>query len=356
MFADFFALKTPRRLSNRAKSRHLGRRRPLLETLEGRALLATATPTLYAGALDIPTAIIAGPDGNLWVANSGSGDQSSITVVGTDGSVKANYTIPTANASVAAMTVGPDGNVWFVEQGTDTIGVITPTGAITEYPIPASELAALATPDDPTPTAAPSSIVAGADGALYFTEPSADAIGRITPAGVITQIPTPNLSPNSIAVGPDHDVWFTDTANDDTIDRLNTDGSISTFAIPTANAQPQDLTLGPDGALWFVEAFNQSVGRITPDGTVTEIPIRAGLNSPQAIAFDSAENLWIAGSGNTDLVRITPQGNTIDVGDGNNSISSVTLGPDNAIWFTDDSSNQVGTHRPRPASPALPMT
>jgi virginiamycin B lyase len=40
---------------------------------------------------------------------------------------------------------------------------------------------------------------------LWFTEDSGNKIGRITPAGVITEfsIPTPNSRPYDIATGPD---------------------------------------------------------------------------------------------------------------------------------------------------------
>src|SRR5260370_686322 len=81
----------------------------------------------------------------------------------------------------------------------------------------------------------PTRLVAGADGGLWFGEPGLSSIGRITTDGAVTQFPTPNLSPDSIDVGAHGDIWFTDTSDAGTIDRLNTDGSISTFALPTSN-------------------------------------------------------------------------------------------------------------------------
>ncbi len=157
----------------------------------------------------------------------------------------------------------------------------------------------------------PTSIVAGPDGAIWFTESSAQAIGRITTTGTITTIPTPGLQPNSIAVGSDGNIWFTDDSDNNTVDRINPDQSISTFPIPTQFAQPNDLTLGPDGALYFTEGFNQAIGRVDMSGNVTETKIDADMASPNQLAFDNSGDLWVSGS-NAGLVEITPSGNDHD--------------------------------------------
>ena len=50
--------------------------------------------------------------------------------------------------------------------------MITPTGQVTVFPTP-----------DGNRSGVPFDIVAGSDGNLWYTEPSGDNIGRITPAG-----------------------------------------------------------------------------------------------------------------------------------------------------------------------------
>jgi virginiamycin B lyase len=47
---------------------------------------------------------------------------------------------------------------------------------------------------------------------MWFTEPSANVIGRITPQGVITTYTmlTENSSPYGITAGPDGNIWFTE--------------------------------------------------------------------------------------------------------------------------------------------------
>src|SRR5262249_30339971 len=68
------------------------------------------------------------------------------------------------------------------------------------------------TPD--TPSARPEGIPRGPDGTLWFAETFADRIGRITPAGVVTQFSLPFLSqPAEITAGPDGNLWFTEAGS-----------------------------------------------------------------------------------------------------------------------------------------------
>ncbi len=90
---------------------------------------------------------------------------------------------------------------------------------ITEFPVPSAFGGALG-------------ITAGFDGNLWFTEQSANKIGRITTAGVITEFP-----------------------------------------LPVAGTQPARIITGPDGGLWFTETGRSFIGHITPTGSFTEIPL-----------------------------------------------------------------------------------
>ena len=92
--------------------------------------------------------------------------------------VQAHSRSPQRAANRTAITAGPDGNLWFTEEGANKIGRITPSGRITEFPIP-------------TASSGPDGITAGPDGNLWFTEGAANKIGRITPTGAITEFPIP---------------------------------------------------------------------------------------------------------------------------------------------------------------------
>ena len=128
------------------------------------------------------------------------------------------FPVPMPNPSVPSLptgiTAGPDGNVWFTDQGNLnlqtspptvlSIGLITPTGAISQFSLSAR------------PFQGPSGIVTGPDGALWFTVGlTNNVIGRITTGGNATSspIPTPNSNLSDIAenitVGSDGALWFT---------------------------------------------------------------------------------------------------------------------------------------------------
>ena len=101
------------------------------------------------------------------------------------------------------------------------IGVVTTAGQFKEYPIP-------------TPSANPRAITAGPDGNVWFTELDGHKIGRITPAGVITELGVPSQgSPGSIVAGPDGNLWFVEPGAVNAIGRVTPNGGISEYVIPT---------------------------------------------------------------------------------------------------------------------------
>jgi len=142
-----------------------------------------------------PTDIAAGPDGNLWYTDTSANVIGRVTISGKI----TEYQIPTPASFPRAICAGPkgDGNVWFVEHDAHNIARITPSGEITEFVIPSG--------------AEPYAIAAGPDGNLWFTEPGAfNAVGRCTPSGGISEypIPTANAEVAGIAAGPDGNIWF----------------------------------------------------------------------------------------------------------------------------------------------------
>lgn len=170
-------------------------------------------PCTVFGGFDpyIATGITLGHDGALYVvAGSPCGafpgliESSAVIRISAGGAVTNVFPLPDA----VRIAAGSDGNVWVTQNGsTNAIGRITPTGSITEFPIP-------------TPNAQPLGIASGNDGAIWFTETASSKIGRITTAGVMTEYATPtaNATPYGIAslagaCGPGHGlVWFTESS------------------------------------------------------------------------------------------------------------------------------------------------
>jgi virginiamycin B lyase len=150
------------------------------------------------------------------------------------GELAAVYPLPAPESRPLRLAAGPDGAVWFTQQWGNRIGRITVDGRLTEYPLPAAPT--VRKPGDPAGTLAtsiPVGITAGPDGAVWFTQGSTNRIGRITPAGQITEYPVPTaVSVPSGGYGP----------------------------LTTSN--PVALVTGADGALWFTQLDCNRIGRL----------------------------------------------------------------------------------------------
>jgi virginiamycin B lyase len=292
------------------------------------------------------------------------------------------FPIPTSHAVPVGITAGPDGNVWFTEDQASKIGRITPVGVVTEFALPPP------LPQNDASTRGPYGITLGRDGNLWFVENFGpyDSVGKITPAGVVTEfvIPTVNSVPWSITSGPDGNLWFTEQSGNK-IGRINpTTGAISEFTVPTPGSQPACITAGPDGNLWFTELGGGKVGRITPAGTITEFPVAAGLfgitagadgnlwfsnlyagqlgrinpfttavtlfalppgqpGSPGYLTTGPDGNVWFGETGNA-VGRITPGGviTTYSAPSAGAWIQGITAGPDGNVWFTENLTEHIG--------------
>jgi streptogramin lyase len=181
--------------------------------------------------------------------------------------VKTTCTGITPGSQAFAITNGPDGKLWFTEFVAGRIGMFDP----------ATKLATEFGPLEGPATA----IAAGPDGNVWFAEsldPKAvPVIGRITPAGVITEFSNGLEAGQSIAAitaGTDGFVWFvksgTSGAGIGKIDPVT--GAITLFTSGFSGTFPLfgGITAGPDGNMWFTDYFDGLIGRIASDGTIGE--------------------------------------------------------------------------------------
>jgi sugar lactone lactonase YvrE len=174
------------------------------------------------------------------------------------------------------------------------IGRITPAGQITQFGVPSSNTSI-------------SWITAGPDGNLWFTESSGNKIGRITTSGVVTEFPIPTAASNPLIItaGPDGNLWFTENGSAQ-IGRITPAGAISEFPLPPGRDPILDINLtsitaGPDGNLWFTEFLGSTVGRITTSGVITEFPLPV-WRAPYGITTGPDGNLWLTEEGAPDLI------------------------------------------------------
>jgi len=261
------------------------------------------------------------------------------------GPVINEYSTPTQPSSPVDIVAGPDGALWFTEQavnanGAYQIGRITTDGAFTEYPIPPISIAG--TPSYPEPQG----IAAGPDGALWFTGLATTTIGRITTSGAITEYAVPSGgNPQWIVQGPDGALWFTEQAFGSApaaIGRITTTGAFTEFPIPAAFAgsNPFGIAAGPDGALWFADPGINSIGRITTAGAITEYGVPTAAASPWDIIAGPDGALWFTEIGASQIGRITTAGVVTaeyPTPTPFNSPYGIALGSDGALWFTEAS-------------------
>jgi streptogramin lyase/plastocyanin len=346
------------------------RSRLVLETLEDRCLPTAIVPLNFPiQTFDLPTpgaaptAITAGPDGNLWFTEANADKIGRITPSG----IVTEFNVPTAGAGPTGLTVGPDGNLWFTEINSFQIGRITTSGAISEFRLPSAGFK-------------PTSITAGPDGALWFTEvniqnPSTDQptstppvfeptshaifggkIARITTTGAVSEfaIPTgadPNGTPNGITTGPDGNLWFTErTASDQSaIGRLTPAGAYTEFSITSGLfSQSGSITVGPNGNLWFSEPEYQGyIGRITPTGVVTDL-VQGSTQGPRGVAVGGDGNVWVTNYDQmfgtpASITRVTPAGASLEftLPDAAGGPFGLTADRNGNLWFTDLVHNKI---------------
>jgi len=237
------------------------------------------------------------------------------------------YEIPSGNRAYG-ITAGPDANLWFGEVDGGQIGKVTPAGTVTEYPIPSGN-------------SAPGGITAGPDGNLWFTEFYAGQIGKVTPTGAFTEypIPTADSFPADITAGPDGNLWFTERHQ---IGKVTPAGVFTEYPIPNGSGGAA-ITAGPDGNLWFVEFGGDTIAKVTPTGAFTEYPIgTASTSFAGGIAAGPDGNLWftVSSADGTygEIWSVTTTGtftrNRIPTPRAHPA--AITAGPDGNLWFVEN--------------------
>jgi streptogramin lyase/Ni,Fe-hydrogenase III small subunit len=246
--------------------------------------LASVTPagvvTEYAA--DNPFRVVTGPDGALWFTDL---IDSKIGRFNTSTHLVTNlFPTLTAASNPEGIALGSDGNLWFVEENVDKVAKITTAGVVTEYP----GLTALSMSE---------SIAAGPDGNLWVTEQKAAKIAKVTTAGVVTEYPiTANSFPRGITAGPDGNVWFTESLSEK-VGRISTTGSIAEFPVPAnpnaANPHPRGITTGADGRIWFAEDDGQAVYSLGTSGTFSQAyMIPTNMSSPFDMTTGADGSVW----------------------------------------------------------------
>jgi virginiamycin B lyase len=264
----------------------------------------------------------------------------------------------TAGAEPSGIVAGPNGDIWFTEYGTGRLGAIDPASGklVGEYPVPAGA------------SSNPQGIVVGPDGALWFTERGADQIGRLDPT--MAQSGTSNgfsefaipsngthigAQPVDLIDGPNGTMWATLLAGDvasivpagsgpDTI------ATITRFQLPTAGSGPEGLVLGPDGDIWVSEYTAHQLARVVPSSTeagtsdgITEYPAGA---QPLWLSDAGDGALWFTDNTDHELVRFDISSHATTVLSSAQGVTGdATADAEDSsgdLWFTEFDADKVG--------------
>lgn len=283
-----------------------------------------------------PAGITRGPDGNLWFTEAVGNKIGRITPSGAVTAFPLDYAIG-LNVRPVGITVGPDGALWFAME-TNKIGRITTTGDISWYP---------------TQPGQPHGITAGPDGALWFTYFSKKALGRmsltgqqddypLTIYGVVVDHP---VNAHSITTGPDGNLWFTEFQGDRIARyRIGARQPLTEFKLADFS-RPHGIVTGPDGAMWFAATGGHKIGRLTTTMDNLQEFFVGRSAGPHEIAPDVDGNLWF-----TDIVlnrinRFNLATHVIDRFDIPTPASEpgyLVAGPDRAMWFHERAGDKIG--------------
>jgi hypothetical protein len=321
---------------------------------------AHASP--HSGLSSQPTAIVAGPDGNIYAAISNSvfaivKMTTSGTIVGSFVAGKAPSTLP--SEAITGLAIGADGNLWYVTFS--HVGYVSlSNGAGVDYPL----------------SSAPPSICAGAGGERIAAAPdgvwvtlqcssSSQVMHLALDATTATfyDVSSDMYAPRDITVGSDHNLYIAgqsmNTADAEiaqvTVTPPSTiNGSSVLDLTDVPNVDLAGVAMTPDGDLWATtgscapSAFIRVHLAATFSASLHDVFRTFGCSKPLFLKALPDGTLWAPDNAYAGATRVTPgvypadpvQENLLlpTPGGVTGSEWDVALGPDGDLYFSDDSS------------------
>ncbi|HEY6550195.1 MAG TPA: hypothetical protein VIY71_03230, partial [Solirubrobacterales bacterium] len=192
--------------------------------------------------------------------------------------------LPNPGSRPRTIVTGPDGTLWFTEEGGDRLGHFIPSfGLLRERQL--------------SPGARPTGIAARADGTIWIAEPGLDGYAMATTAGGSEfGIPFPDPAPSAVVPGPEGHVWFTEESGPwlgQVTSAAQTASQYQRLGVQTEGGT-RLLVFGPGGDFWYTTG--NRIGSISPDLWLADVAcLPAGCDLPvTALAAGPEGSLWYA--------------------------------------------------------------
>ena len=259
------------------------------------------------------------------------------------------YALPTAGSGPQFIASAPYGGMWFTQLSANQVGRISTSGngAVTEFQ---------AVDFNFQPTA-PTGIVADSGGKLWVLTETTKNIDLYTsgptptgPVEVIAQLSSDGVGAFAIATGPNGQLWATENAANQ-IARFGSSYGPSLaveYPIPTAGSGPTGLAGGPDDAIWFTEQSAGQIGRVTASGAFSEFVTPSANSQPEWIVLGADGALWFTEINGNAIGRIPTNATPASPGITEFPLAAgavpvgIAAGPDGALWFTEQGANKIG--------------
>ncbi|SDE00684.1 hypothetical protein [Nocardioides lianchengensis] len=256
------------------------------------------------------------------------------TLERTAAGVVRRFPVPTSTAGLGRIRTAPNGDMWFTMEDANKIGRITPAGRITEYTIEDRDDIGGGVPD----------LAVAADGTVWIIWDHGRRAFSFRPS---TNQVTGNYSLGSypygkqVAIGPGQVPWITMSYDDDGLARI-----VNGQAVWLQNAPPCDgaIAYGRDGAMWC-QADDTLIRSNANASAGTTYPLPDGLADPYSLAAGPNGSVWFARYDTATWFTSADEGDVgwidhrsgatriIDTGD-KTAPKSLTYGPDRKMWFT----------------------
>ncbi|HXW37429.1 MAG TPA: hypothetical protein VEJ36_05975 [Nitrososphaerales archaeon] len=127
-------------------------------------------------------------------------------------------------------------------------------------------------------------------------------------------------------------------------------GAVTEWSLPNPARWPNSLTVAPDGSIWFGEQSVPGVGHLFPNGSLVEYawPWSGTQDTLQGCGYKTGiwgivlwnGMVWASSFDSNQIIGLDPASDSTVVL-GANSPGNLTIGPDGALWFTEQTFNHA---------------